>query len=283
MKVRRHPQARGCKRTVFLKDEERFRLIHGPYEPPLFKNGVLFDAVRGWVEFAKYSNGRIPWPKFRKQGPRGSGGFVLCGDLLRALEQESTPAICYHWDVCAGTVLQWRRALGLKGRMSPGAQRMVDIGVDLCKRPESQAKLVASAETREMSAEGREAIRQSVLQRLERKHAARLAYYQRTGKFRRAGPSDPWLPQEEKLLKKHSTRELMAILGRTWEAIQSHRRKLNIRLRPTNTPWSETELKLLGTDTDAAIAQRLHRTVAAVKTKRKTLRIRACRLDPSLA
>ena len=132
-----------------------------------------------------------------------------------------------------------------------------------------------------MSAEARAALRQSIFQRLKKKHAARLAYYQRTGKFPRAGCSDPWLPQEEKLLKKHSTRELIAILGRTWEGIQSHRRKLNIRLRPTNTPWSETELKLLGMDRDAAIAKRLHRSVAAVKTKRQNLRIRAFRPAPA--
>src|SRR5437879_3585088 len=69
MKVRRHPQARGCKRTVFLKDEERFRLIRGPYEPPPFQHGFLFDAVRGKVRFAKYSNAPIPWPIFRKEGP----------------------------------------------------------------------------------------------------------------------------------------------------------------------------------------------------------------------
>ena len=51
-------------------------------------------------------------------------------------------------------------------------------------------------------------------QRLKRKYAARLAYYQRTGRFPKAGPSDPWLRQEEKLLKKHSTRESMVILRR---------------------------------------------------------------------
>ena len=273
----RDPRARGCKRAILLKDEERFRLIRGPYEPPLFKGGFLVDAVRGKVRFGKYSNALIPWPIFKKQGSRGSGGHVLCGDLLRALKHESAAAICYHWGVCAGTVLKWRRALGLKG-LTPGAQRMVKIGVDLCKLPESQAKLVASARTREMSAEGREAIRQSVLQRLRRKYAARLASYRRTGRFPKAGGS-PWLPQEEKLLAKHSTRELMAILGRTRESITGHRRKLNIRLRPTNTPWQESEIKLLGTGRDAAVAKRLQRSVSAVKCKRKSLHIPAVRAD----
>jgi len=275
MKVSRHHRARGCKRAIFLRDEERFRLIRGPYEPPLFKGEFLTDAVRGKVRFGKYSNAPIPWPIFKKEGPRGSGGFVLCGDLLRALQHESAAAICYHWGVCASTVLKWRRALGLKG-LTAGAKRMVKIGVDLCKRPESQAKLAAAAKTRGMSAEGREAIRQSFFQRFARKRAARLAYYQRTGKFPKAARSDPWLPQENKVFKqKHSTRELMAILGRTWEAVKSQRRKLNIRLRPSSTPWTEREIKLLGTDRDPAIAKRLNRSISAVKCKRKSLHIPA--------
>ena len=273
----RDPRARGCRRAVLIKDKERFLLVYGPYEPPLFKGGFLVDAVRGKVRFGKYSKALIPWPIFKKQGSRGSGGHVLCGDLLRALQHESGAAICYHWGVCAGTVLKWRRALGLKG-LTPGAQRAVKIGVELCKLPESQAKLVASARTREMSAEGREAIRQSVLQRLRRKYATRLAYYRRTGKFPKVRRS-PWLAQEEKLLAKHSTRELTAILGRTRESIKSHRRELNIRLRPTNIPWQKAEIKLLGIDSDAAVAKRLQRSVAAVKGKRKKLHIPAIRAD----
>src|SRR5439155_22426544 len=114
----------------------------------------------------------------------------------------------------------------------------------------------------------------SVLQRLRRKYAERLAAYRRTGTFLKMRGS-PWLPQEEKLLQKHSTRELMAILGRTWESIKSHRRELNIRLRPTNKPWQDSEMKLLGTDRDAAVAERLQRSVAAVKSKRKSFHIPA--------
>ena len=34
-------------RAILLEDEERFRLVRGPYEPPLFKGGFLVDAVRG--------------------------------------------------------------------------------------------------------------------------------------------------------------------------------------------------------------------------------------------
>jgi hypothetical protein len=155
---------------------------------------------------------------------------------------------------------------------------MVNIGVDLCKLPGSQARLAASARTREISPEAREAISQSVLKRLKGKYDARAAYYLRTGRFPKAGRSDPWLPEEEKLLANHSTRDLMEILGRTWEGIKAHRRKLNLRLRPTNTPWQETEINILGSDTDAAIAKRLQRSAGAVKGQRQRLHIPAFRV-----
>ena len=44
------------KRPVLLKDEERYRLLHGPYEAPLVKRGFLVDAVRGKVRFGKTLN-----------------------------------------------------------------------------------------------------------------------------------------------------------------------------------------------------------------------------------
>jgi hypothetical protein len=112
-----------------------------------------------------------------------------------------------------------------------------------------------------------------VAARRKTNYDARLDFYRRTGRFPKAKGSAPWLQEEERLLAKHSTRELMRRLGRTWEAIKSHRRELKIRLRPTNTPWKAAELKLLGTGKDAAVAKRLSRSVSAVKSKRLALRI----------
>src|SRR5437764_8685145 len=114
MKVGRPPHARR-KRPLLLRDEERYRLLHGPCEPPLVKGGFLVDAVRGKVPFGTFSNALIPWPKAKRQGKGGSGGFVLWGDLLRALAEESAPAISYYWGVANSTVTNWRYALELKG------------------------------------------------------------------------------------------------------------------------------------------------------------------------
>src|SRR5688572_17547996 len=102
------------KRPVLLRDEDRYRLLDGPYEPPLVKGGFLVDAVRGRVPFGTFTNALIPWPKAKRHGRGGSGGIVLCGDLIRALEKESGPAICHFWGVARSTVGNWRRALELK-------------------------------------------------------------------------------------------------------------------------------------------------------------------------
>src|SRR5258708_32136440 len=98
------------KRPLLLRDEERYRLLYGPYEPPVVKRGFLVDAVRGKVRFGKFTNALIPWPKAKRVGKYGgSGGFILCGDLLRALEKESAPAISHYWGVSRATGGNWRR------------------------------------------------------------------------------------------------------------------------------------------------------------------------------
>src|SRR5437867_4174508 len=95
------------KRPVYLKDEERHKLLYGPYEPPLVKRGFLVDAVRGKVRFDTFTNALIPWPKAKRIGRGGSGGFVLCGDLLRALETEAASAVSHHWGVSRSSIANW--------------------------------------------------------------------------------------------------------------------------------------------------------------------------------
>jgi hypothetical protein len=127
-----------------------FALNRYTYEPPLVKRGFLVDAIRGKVRFSRFTNTPIPWPKFQNQSKGGSGGIVLCGDLIRALTDESGPAVAYHWGVCQGTVRTWRRALELKGR-NAGSHRLIEKGVALARRPESQAKHSAAMRAKALS------------------------------------------------------------------------------------------------------------------------------------
>jgi len=264
-------------RPKIMREEVRFRLVAGPYEPPLVKRGFLVDEVRGKVRFATFSNALIPWPKIKRQGRGGSGGFVLCGDLLRALANESGPTICHYWGVCSGTVTNWRRALELKG-MTPGAQRVVHLGMELARRPEGRKKISEAARGRKMLPQHKSSLHGAMHQGWQERFEARRAAYQQTGCFPKATKSDPWLPEEEELLLKLPTRELARVLGRTRHAIMTRRLALGIRLRTARSgkkprPWSEAETQLLGTAPDRLIAQRLERSVCAVDKKRRALGI----------
>ena len=150
MNSKRDRNLHGFKRTQFLEDAERYRLLYGPYEPPLVKRGFLVDAIRGKVKFSHFTDARIPWPKFKRQTKSGSGGHVLCGDLIRALTDESAPAVAHHWGVSGGTITNWRRVLGLRG-LNAGSHRLTEIGVELARRPQSRAKISAANTGRELS------------------------------------------------------------------------------------------------------------------------------------
>src|SRR5437899_3057026 len=201
---------RGKRRKgpVLLKDEERYRLLYGPYEPPLVKGGFLTDAIRGKVRFGTFSNGLIPWPKAKRQGKSGSGGFILCGDLLQALEKECGFAVSHHWGVCRATVGNWRRALEMKGR-TEGAQRLVSLGVELAKLPQSRKKIADAARGRKLSPAHKSKLFAGIRRGWKERFEARRAEYRRTGRFGKATKSDPWLPEEEKLLPKLPTAELV--------------------------------------------------------------------------
>jgi hypothetical protein len=273
------PPAPKRKRPLLLRDEERYRLLFGPYEPPVINRGFLVDAVRGKVPFGKFSNALIPWPKFKKRGKGGSGGFVLCGDLLRALEQESLPAISHHWGVCRGTVGNWKRALNLSDPThtwrTPGAERLVNLGMELARLPESRKKIADAARGRVMTRRHKSILFGSIRQGWRERFKARRAAYRKTGRFPKATKSDPWIPEEDKLLCKLSTAELVGVLGRTFKAIGARRQVLGIRIRPPGEgmPWRKSEIRLLGRDEDTVIAKCLGRSVTSVQNKRRKLGI----------
>lgn len=284
MKSKQDQNLRGFRRTRYLEEEERCRLLYGPYKPPLVRDGFLVDAVRGKVRFSHFTNAPIPWPKCKKPKSRsggGSGGHVLCGDLVRALTDESASAIAYHWGVCHGTIIKWRLALGLKGR-SAGSWRLMNIGVELARLPESQAKRSGAMRGKVLSKKHKIRLHAGMKEGWKERFAARREAYRRTGRFPKATKSDPWIPEEEKLLAKYSTTDLARILKRTPKSIQARRISLGIRLRPpvVQRRWNESEVKLLGADTDRIIAKRLRRSVMSVSRKRNALGIKGCSRKP---
>src|SRR5688572_30218142 len=100
-----------------MKSPLRFRLFFGPYAPPRAgKGNLLFCEVRGTVKVGSWSQGRIPWPRWRS-------GLILCGDLVRAVKQEASETVAFHWGVSIGTVSRWRKCLNVE-EMNPGTLRL---------------------------------------------------------------------------------------------------------------------------------------------------------------
>src|SRR5437773_136171 len=88
-------------------EPEKAKLLFGPYRPPRARpRKLLFCEWRGTVKVGDYSDGPIPWPmKWRTRS------LILCGDLVRAVQQESALAVAKHWGVCTAVVNKWRKAL----------------------------------------------------------------------------------------------------------------------------------------------------------------------------
>ena len=264
-------------RPFLITREERFQLLHGPYEPPLVKRGLVVDEVRGTVRFGGFTNARIPWPRVKKTG---RASLVLCGDLVRALQTESGPAIRHHWGVSQATVVNWRRSLGFHGR-TEGAERLVRIGVELARRPEGRAKIAAAARGRKLGRHQRKRLLAGIKKSWRDRRRERRAQLQR-GKF--ASPlhnRTPWVPEEEQWLGKRPDRELVSILGRSLSTIQSRRHQLGILYRTGHTPklWTARQDKLLGTRSDKELAQALGQTVDSIANRRRKLGIRYVRPD----
>jgi DNA-binding Xre family transcriptional regulator len=100
-----------------MNANDRIRLLHGPYHPPQAKRGrTLRCVIRGKLQVAGHSDGRIPWPLAANvnNGGRGPGPYIVCGDLLRAVRCESALAIQHWWGVGTTTISHWRRALGVE-------------------------------------------------------------------------------------------------------------------------------------------------------------------------
>jgi len=85
----------------------------GPYNPPKCRVGsMLHDEMLGDVRVVGKKNG---WPlcdEPPRPGPNPFGEIpVLCGDLVKAIVEESIDAICEEWEVSPRLVRRWRSAV----------------------------------------------------------------------------------------------------------------------------------------------------------------------------
>jgi hypothetical protein len=95
-----------------------FLLLHGPYRSPQTRRGhKVFCEIRGTVTG---SEAPIAWPYAKTNGRP----LILCGDLIKAVKQESSKAVAHRWGVSVTTVWTWRKALGVNSHNAGTRQLM---------------------------------------------------------------------------------------------------------------------------------------------------------------
>jgi hypothetical protein len=105
-----------------MTDADRFKLLFGPYRLPKCRVGrFLRCRVKGLRRVKGLSYAPIPWPI--AGGRHGCWQIIVCGSLVKAVQQESELAVAHHWGVSPLTVWTWQKALGV-GATTPGTSRL---------------------------------------------------------------------------------------------------------------------------------------------------------------
>jgi len=162
----------------------------------------------------RWSQAPIPWPLGRASRHEKRPSYIICADLLRALQRESNQAIQHWWGVSKTTVALWRVALGIP-KYNEGTLRL---------HREHFPELLSE----EVCAEARR------LGNLPENRA-------KSGQTQRVGPSTlvrQWTPEEEALLGSMPDPELAGHLKRPVMRVGTRRRQLGI---PAFDPrgWSQ--------------------------------------------
>jgi hypothetical protein len=230
-----------------MKDNERYRLLSGPYKAPPCKVGNrLHCKIHGWVIVTGFSKGPIRWPLVALGG---QSSYILCGDLIRAVQDEATQAVAHWWGVSTGSVASWRKALG----------------VDQCN-------------------EGTRQLRSRIAEQRRGKPFSEETRQKMSATAKAKGTRPPWLnpawsPEEDALLGRIPDEEIARRTRRTRQAIYMRRHKLGIPAPHTERNWSPltkrnwsaAEDDLLQTVPVKEVARRTGRSQGAVYQRRYVL------------
>jgi hypothetical protein len=221
----------------------RYRFLDGPYAAPACRVGrkLYCRFRRRWVKVDGLTDAPVMWPFTRRTGPRS---LILCGDLVRAVRDESVAAVAAHCGVGRERVSRWRRALGVT-QYTRGTRQLIRDTI-----PE-KVDLARLAEARVASRTPEARARMSATRKGRRPPAAFLA-------AARAAAQQP---------KSESFRTNLS--GRVKREWASGAR----RPHPPGQPWGAEEIARLGRAPDAIVAREIGRTPAAVQKARLKLGI----------
>ncbi len=224
-----------------MRNADKVKLLYGPYQPPKARIGrKLFCEIRGTVTVVAFHDGPIPWPRANFPGRP----IILCGDLVRAVKNESELAVMHHFGVAHSAVRKWRRALGVR-RQNEGSHALaraialsraddrLERAQANSKKPQALAKMSKSLKGRVQSpATLRAALKAAKGPRSEHWKQKMAAYWKRRGHPPGHPESSFWTPEEHALLGTATDAEVARRTGRTWSAVSSRRLKNGIPACP---------------------------------------------------
>jgi transcriptional regulator with XRE-family HTH domain len=188
-----------------MRDEDRYKLIHGPYLPPRVEIGDWLECeVHGLQQVKCWSEGRIPWPC--AAGGKKKKKLIVCDGLVRALQVESLVAVRHWWGVGKVTVSTWRKALNVP-RTNEGTSRLHRDWREENISPEQAALGRRIGNTPE-------------------KRAQTMRKKKKRGNF--SIPAKEWTPEMISLLGTMPDRQVAEIIGRAHTEIGVWRRKFGI-------------------------------------------------------
>ncbi|MBI1913582.1 MAG: hypothetical protein HYS12_02325 [Planctomycetes bacterium] len=217
-------------------DDERVRLLFGPYQAPALRRGS-----RAWclyrdrlVVITGWSDAPIPWPLCRGlEPPMGGTGPLVDEELARAVRHESALAIQFWWGIGSCAVGRWRRALGV-GRMdSPGSRQLIFDTIRTSIRSWGNGRSGQADDEPLWTAEEVALVGvlpdEEVAQRTGRTlNAVRL----KRKLLRRPNPKYPhwrrlpWTPEQDELVLTLPPAEAAARTGHTFYAVRTRKNKL---------------------------------------------------------
>ncbi|HWW01070.1 MAG TPA: hypothetical protein VNZ64_15340 [Candidatus Acidoferrum sp.] len=205
-------------RDPSLADDERYRLIDGPYYPPRTARGrFLVCQLRGTVRLGGYTDAPIPWPKIWCRR-----SLVICGDLLRALRTESVYAVSYHWGLSRAIVSYYRQQLSIP-RLNPGSYRLFrEFVIEASRTPEARARHSAAREGKPSTESVRDRERLRRIQRRPKPKELRRRMSERMRRrFDLVGPYPRWTPEELAIIGTMRDREVARRINRSLSAVRA--------------------------------------------------------------
>jgi hypothetical protein len=224
-----------------MTDNQRFKLLFGPYATPRFKYGKpMVCTIRGSVIACGLSSGLIPWPIGKRNNGARSRFLIVMGDLEKAIRKESSVAICHWWGVSEFSVTKWRRELDV-GRITEGTRRLhqnyatepagqdaLEMAIARAREPEVRAKMGATRRGKPLHPNTRQGQLAAIKGKpLSEEHRRKIG-----DSLRQLGPLAPWMatawkPEEDALLLLELPDEEVARrTGRSVNAVKCRKRRL---------------------------------------------------------